>query len=77
MSVVKKPCSAFLQVKAVNIQGSLSSKDLNFAIDGSDVKVIHDGEMSLHRLAARAQINQWQVDQEGNQALDRATRQKL
>ncbi|XP_042891440.1 von Willebrand factor A domain-containing protein 5A-like isoform X2 [Penaeus japonicus] len=51
-------------VKAVNIQGSLSSKDLNFAIDGSDVKVIHDGEMSLHRLAARAQINQWQVDQE-------------
>ncbi|XP_047486430.1 von Willebrand factor A domain-containing protein 5A-like [Penaeus chinensis] len=51
-------------VKSVNIQGSLSSKDLNFVVKDSDVRVVHDGEMSLHRLAARAQINQWQVDQE-------------
>ncbi|XP_037799719.1 von Willebrand factor A domain-containing protein 5A-like isoform X7 [Penaeus monodon] len=51
-------------VKSVNIQGSLSSKDLNFVVKDSDIKVVHDEEMSLHRLAARAQINQWQVDQE-------------
>ncbi|CAL4065069.1 unnamed protein product, partial [Meganyctiphanes norvegica] len=52
------------QVKRININGHVGNKPLDLSIDGSTIKVIHDESLALHRLAARAQINQWQIDDE-------------
>lgn len=52
------------EVKAIHINGSVGSKPLLLSIDGSAIKVVHDESKALHRLAARAQVNQWQIDEE-------------
>nr|XP_053646977.1 von Willebrand factor A domain-containing protein 5A-like [Cherax quadricarinatus] len=52
-------------VKGISIKGNIGSAELSVSVQGSDVVTVHDTEMSLHRLAARAQINQWQLDEEG------------
>ncbi|XP_069960110.1 von Willebrand factor A domain-containing protein 5A isoform X2 [Cherax quadricarinatus] len=60
-------------VKGISIKGNIGSAELSVSVQGSDVVTVHDTEMSLHRLAARAQINQWQLDEEEDVAEDMIT----
>ncbi|XP_069960100.1 von Willebrand factor A domain-containing protein 5A isoform X2 [Cherax quadricarinatus] len=60
-------------VKEISIKGNIGSAELSISIQGSDIVMVHDTEMSLHRLAARAQINQWQLDEEEDVADDMIT----
>nr|XP_045618381.1 von Willebrand factor A domain-containing protein 5A-like isoform X2 [Procambarus clarkii] len=57
-------------VKTLSIMGNIGDADLSIGIKDSDIVSVHDSEMSLHRLAARAQINQWQLDEEDDVAED-------
>ncbi|KAK7076687.1 von Willebrand factor A domain-containing protein 5A, partial [Halocaridina rubra] len=52
------------EVKSATVKGTLESEILNFNIKGTDIITSHDEDMILHRLAARAQILEWQIDEE-------------
>lgn len=54
-----------VQVKSVTIRGQLGTKPLLITAEGQQIATVHDEAKSLHRLAARAQILQWQLDKEG------------
>nr|XP_045594486.1 von Willebrand factor A domain-containing protein 5A-like [Procambarus clarkii] len=57
-------------VKSISISGKVGDVEQSESISCSDVVIVHDTEMSLHRLAARAQINQWTLDDEEDVAED-------
>ncbi|KAK7065457.1 von Willebrand factor A domain-containing protein 5A, partial [Halocaridina rubra] len=57
-------------VKGINLKGVIGDNTLNSEIPGSDIITVHDEDMTLHRLAARSQIKQWQIDEEEDVAED-------
>lgn len=57
-------------VKNINIKGVIGDDIFSAGVQGPEIRLIHDEDMTLHRLAARAQINQWQIDDEENVAED-------
>lgn len=52
-------------MKEISVKGNVGMKELLTGVKSSDILTVHDADMSLHRLAARAQINQWQIEEEG------------
>ncbi|KAK4314495.1 hypothetical protein Pmani_014200 [Petrolisthes manimaculis] len=50
------------KVCEITVKGSTESGgEVNASVDEDNIVLVHDEEMSLHRLAARAQINQWKL----------------
>ncbi|XP_050690346.1 von Willebrand factor A domain-containing protein 5A-like isoform X2 [Eriocheir sinensis] len=61
---------ATTQVKNVTVRGQLGTKPLLSTVEGQQVTTVHDEAKSLHRLAARAQLLQWELDEEDDVAED-------
>ncbi|XP_050716857.1 von Willebrand factor A domain-containing protein 5A-like isoform X2 [Eriocheir sinensis] len=61
---------ATTQVKNVTVRGQLGTKPLLSMVEGQQVTTVHDEAKSLHRLAARAQLLQWELDEEDDVAED-------
>ncbi|KAK3886875.1 hypothetical protein Pcinc_008988 [Petrolisthes cinctipes] len=50
------------KVCEITVKGSTESGgEVKASVDEDNIVLVHDEEMSLHRLAARAQINQWKL----------------
>ncbi|XP_064121690.1 uncharacterized protein LOC135226176 [Macrobrachium nipponense] len=60
-------------VKSITVSGVVGNAEFKNCYNGSDIVTIHDEEKTLHRLAARAQINEWQIDNEEDVAEDMIT----
>ncbi|XP_063850940.1 von Willebrand factor A domain-containing protein 5A-like isoform X2 [Scylla paramamosain] len=52
------------QVKKITVRGQLGTNPVLNTMEGEHFTVVHDEAKSLHRLAARSQILQWQLDEE-------------
>ncbi|XP_066948750.1 von Willebrand factor A domain-containing protein 5A-like isoform X17 [Macrobrachium rosenbergii] len=68
---VRVPTST--EVKSITVSGVVGNAEFKNCYSGSDVVTIHDEEKTLHRLAARAQINEWQIDNEEDVVEDMIT----
>ncbi|XP_066948759.1 von Willebrand factor A domain-containing protein 5A-like isoform X4 [Macrobrachium rosenbergii] len=68
---VRVPTST--EVKSITVSGVVGNAEFKNCYSGSDIVTIHDEEKTLHRLAARAQINEWQIDNEEDVVEDMIT----
>ncbi|XP_064121978.1 von Willebrand factor A domain-containing protein 5A-like isoform X16 [Macrobrachium nipponense] len=68
---VRVPTST--EVKNITVSGIVGCAEFKNCYNGSDIVTIHDEEKTLHRLAARAQINEWQIANEEDVAEDMIT----
>ncbi|XP_068240507.1 von Willebrand factor A domain-containing protein 5A-like isoform X2 [Palaemon carinicauda] len=68
---VRVPTST--EVKSITVSGVVGNNKISNCFNGSDIVNIHDEEKTLHRLAARAQINEWQIDNEEDVAEEMIT----
>ena len=57
----------FFKILRATIRGWVADKVIKYEVLGNNdvVKIVHDQNFSLHRLAARSQIRQLQIDDEG------------
>ncbi|KAK8373589.1 hypothetical protein O3P69_014983 [Scylla paramamosain] len=58
------------QVKKITVRGQLGASPILNTMEGKHLTVVHDEAKSIHRLAARSQILQWQLDEEEGVAED-------
>ncbi|XP_045123544.1 von Willebrand factor A domain-containing protein 5A-like isoform X2 [Portunus trituberculatus] len=58
------------QVKKITVRGQLGASAVLNTMEGEHFTVVHDEAKALHRLAARSQILQWQLDEEEGVAKD-------
>ena len=57
----------FFQILRATVRGRVSERPIIYEVLGNNetVKIVHDQNFSLHRLAAKAKIRQLQSDDEG------------
>lgn len=60
------------------MKGSTESRgEVRASVQEEDLVRVHDEEMSLHRLAARSQINHWQLQCDGREENSMALQRRV
>ena len=50
----------------MKVRGEIGERNMTYEVnDNKDIKKVHDETLAIHRLAAKSQIKQLQLDQDG------------